>query len=195
MRRFALGVLCLTVLGLTACASEPTDEPPAKIEVEAVEETSTADASTERCVLSDDPDAWGALGEGGWARQYLLGECALAEQDVITYIELAGDCALRTDEASCLATDLLGSCGGTEVALVAAECRDCRPACVAPSATCDRGRCSNKDQGCNNDEQCSFSRADGGSCPEGSSLVETWADYYTLMGGTGTAPETYCSWI
>lgn len=197
MRRFALGALCFTVLALVACAPAADEDTPGEIEVEAADETADApaDADAGRCVLSDDPDAWGTDGNSGWARQYLLGECALTDQGVITYIELAEDCALRTDEASCVTTDLLGACGGTQVALVPAECRDCLPACVDSAATCDRGRCSNRDQQCDNDQQCSFSRAEGGTCSTGSSLVETWADYYTLMGGTGAAPQTYCSWV
>lgn len=145
------------------------------------------------CHLSADTQAWGPGGNGGWAREWLLGQCALAYSGVITYVDLESECRLQ-DQASCGKQDLLGACGPATVTLRAADCRECQPACVAPDAKCDSGVCSNTGKPCDNPEQCSFSKPVDGACAAGSTLVRDWAGYYALESGGGTAPMTYCAW-
>ncbi len=189
MKRITLIVLLATVLascggngndnqatGSEGAADSPTPAPPAGI-----------------CTLSNDPQAWGVDGNGGWARQWVLGQCALANSSVITFIDLASDCRSQ-QQASCEELDILAACGPATVALQAADCIHCQTACVASGAECKAGVCSNTGQPCDNNQQCSFSRPVDGSCSDGSTLVEDWAQYYALQGGTGEAPMTYCAW-
>ncbi len=148
------------------------------------------------CSLSHNVEAWGPDGNAGWAREWLLGQCDLAKSDVITYVGLASDCALRTDSASCRASNLLGACGGTQVTLRAGDCRNCSPACITPGATCVRGHCTNTGNPCDNPENCTFSKPIKGACAAGTTLVNDWAQYYALQkgGNPAGAPLTYCAW-
>jgi hypothetical protein len=147
------------------------------------------------CSFSENIEAWGVGGSAGWAREWLVGQCDLADSSVITYVGLVGNCAPRTDPASCRATNLLGACGGTQVTLIAEECRNCSPACITLGATCVKGHCSNTGKPCANPENCTFSKPINGACASGATLVKDWAQYYALQSSsTAGAPLTYCAW-
>lgn len=186
MAKDVVGIAFVVGLVISGCAKAPREEAvPAP----------APEAQAAACRLSDNTVAWGVDGNSGLARQWLLGQCALAHEGVITYVEPAPTCRDQQDQAACETADLLGSCGGVQVALVAAECRNCQPACITADAKCEPpGTCSNTGERCDNDEQCSFSAPVDGACQEGSTLAQDWAGYYALMGGSGPAPMTYCTW-
>ena len=177
--RFAATMLLgLTFCGLLACATAPV---------------------AEKCALSPNPNAWGPVGQSGWARQWLLGQCDLANANVITYVNLPADCKQRNTQATCVGSDLLGACGPAQVTLRPEDCRNCQPACVIAGPTCKLGRCSNNGQPCANEQNCTFSKPVNGACAQGT-LVNNWTEYYiwsaTQAGlpPPGSAPLTYCAW-
>lgn len=178
--RFAVMMLLgLMACGLLACTTAP---------------------AAQKCSLSANPNAWGTLGQSGWARQWLLGQCDLANVGVITYVNLPSECNLQSTQAACVGSDLLGACGPAQVTLRSETCRNCQPACVIAGPTCKLGRCSNNaQQPCANDQNCTFSKPVKGACAEGSTLVKDWSEYY-LWSATqagqppGSAPLTYCAW-
>lgn len=180
--------LSLVLFAWGGSGVEAADSPSAR-----TVDSQASEAQANVCRLSADPNAWGPGGNAGWAREWLLGQCALAHAAVITYINLASECRSQ-QQTTCGKQDLLGACGPVSVALLAANCTNCQPACIVANARCESGVCSNTGKPCDNPEQCTFSKPVGGVCPKGSTLVENWAGYYALKSGGLKAPMTYCAW-
>lgn len=161
------------------------------------------------CILEDNPEAWGAGGNAGWAREWLYAQCAVAvEGSVITFINQPGTCSLQPTEGHCTDIQLLGACGLTGVSLT--SCSHCQTLCADSAATCKptgsdgRRYCSSDpEKPCDNPEQCKYTVApsSGEPCSTGSIRIASWADFYDYKSGStpekpvhAAAPKTYCAW-